>query len=233
MKSDDVKIDRGPAKGYIEALEARLLETEHVLHRIVSSIPPQYLSTALTESPVSESEVEDMQDPAVRTVASIGAASTTKERKAVVEQWAMYPLHTADDIQLWHNAQWRDIAHPISQTRPILRQPSEEEKVGRRVEGEVNMVYGGRIINIETGESTDFDRVGLRNDRLTSEEFGDDGGHLSQPGENDIQSHLTRHHNDWDQHPPGADVSIDSEVLEKRSSRGLSIPTEFQETFLW
>ncbi|EAW23351.1 uncharacterized protein NFIA_020590 [Aspergillus fischeri NRRL 181] len=70
---------RGPAKGYIEALEHRLHETEQMLLRLLAHMTDEQLSTAL----------ERDQSPFLRS------------GKNDAQYWRQYPLRTARDLRKW------------------------------------------------------------------------------------------------------------------------------------
>ncbi|PKX89546.1 uncharacterized protein P174DRAFT_300697 [Aspergillus novofumigatus IBT 16806] len=70
---------RGPAKGYIEALEHRLHETEQTLLRLLAHMNDEQLSTAL----------ERGQSPFLRS------------GKNDAQYWRRYPLRTARDLRKW------------------------------------------------------------------------------------------------------------------------------------
>ncbi|KAF7167716.1 hypothetical protein CNMCM5623_000955 [Aspergillus felis] len=70
---------RGPAKGYIEALEQRLHETEYVLLRLLARMSDEQLAIA----------VERDQSPFLRS------------RKNDAQYWRRYPLRTARDLREW------------------------------------------------------------------------------------------------------------------------------------
>lgn len=82
---------RGPAKGYTEALEARLLETEDVLFRILSGISVDDLSRAL-QPPSIDQGVAYQPYP----------APLLSDRKQAVEYWTKSSLKTVSDIQRWY-----------------------------------------------------------------------------------------------------------------------------------
>ncbi|GIK02294.1 hypothetical protein Aspvir_006343 [Aspergillus viridinutans] len=72
---------RGPAKGYFEALEHRLHETEHVLLRLLAHMSDEQLSIA----------VERDQSPFLRS------------RKNDAQYWRRHPLRTARDLREWQH----------------------------------------------------------------------------------------------------------------------------------
>ncbi|KEY77852.1 transcription factor C6 [Aspergillus fumigatus] len=73
------QLKRGPAKGYIEALEHRLHETEQILLRLLAHMTDEQLSIAL----------ERNQSPFLRS------------GKNDAQYWRRYPLRTACDLRKW------------------------------------------------------------------------------------------------------------------------------------
>ncbi|KIW12657.1 hypothetical protein PV08_09935 [Exophiala spinifera] len=85
--------DIGPAKGYIEALETRLKETERLLWRMLSAASANV--EILAESFNAEL---DHRIPASLCVSTL---STTDEKKSAIAYWEQYPLQTPEDVILW------------------------------------------------------------------------------------------------------------------------------------
>ncbi|KIW94354.1 uncharacterized protein Z519_05670 [Cladophialophora bantiana CBS 173.52] len=81
----------GPAKGYIEALEIRLKETERVLWRILSACPQENLTAAFSP------EVQDR----IPQHLSVGTLGTTEEKKSAIAYWEQFPLYTIEDVLTW------------------------------------------------------------------------------------------------------------------------------------
>ncbi|EXJ68580.1 uncharacterized protein A1O5_08374 [Cladophialophora psammophila CBS 110553] len=81
----------GPAKGYIEALEIRLKETERVLWRILSACPQDSLTAAFSP------EVQDR----IPQHLSVGTLGTTEEKKSAIAFWEQFPLYTIEDVLVW------------------------------------------------------------------------------------------------------------------------------------
>ncbi|OAL40660.1 hypothetical protein AYO20_00396 [Fonsecaea nubica] len=81
----------GPAKGYIEALEIRLKETERVLWRILSACQQESLTAAF--SPEAQDQIPQLL--------SVGTLSTTEEKKSAIAFWEQFPLHTIEDVLVW------------------------------------------------------------------------------------------------------------------------------------
>ncbi|EXJ86905.1 hypothetical protein A1O3_03859 [Capronia epimyces CBS 606.96] len=81
----------GPAKGYTEALETRLKETERVLWSLLSASPTETLSAAFAA---------EMQDRMPLSLA-ITTLCTTEEKKAAIAHWERFPLQTAGEVLAW------------------------------------------------------------------------------------------------------------------------------------
>ncbi|KIX02962.1 uncharacterized protein Z518_06512 [Rhinocladiella mackenziei CBS 650.93] len=82
---------RGPAKGYVEALEIRLKETERVLWRLLSVTTNNNLSAAFS------SEIQS-RTPATL---SLRTLVTTAEKKSAIAYWEQFPLQTAQEVLGW------------------------------------------------------------------------------------------------------------------------------------
>ncbi|KAH8817285.1 hypothetical protein F5884DRAFT_247005 [Xylogone sp. PMI_703] len=95
---------RGPAKGYIEALEARLYETEAVLLKILSATSIEQVSSIFT-SEAGQTQTSNVPDTSVGTSpVATSAKSTGEQRKSILEFWNQFPLTTSADIFRWHSA---------------------------------------------------------------------------------------------------------------------------------
>lgn len=90
---------RGPAKGYTEALEARLSETEEVLFRVLSCISTEDLSRVLLENPLDAVSSHPKAD--------------APDRKQAVECWSKSSLKTLADIQNWYDDRSRVAASAV------------------------------------------------------------------------------------------------------------------------
>lgn len=77
---------RGPAKGYIEALEARLFETEEVLHKVLPCVSTEDLARVLVENPLD---------------AKSSSRAVALDRKQAVQIWSRSPMKSLADIQNW------------------------------------------------------------------------------------------------------------------------------------
>jgi len=90
---------RGPAKGYIEALETRLKETERALWRLVSVSSAETLSSAFAE-PISA------QIPSSLSVTTL---ETTEEKKSAIAYWERAPIQSVEEVLAWKHR----VDHPL------------------------------------------------------------------------------------------------------------------------
>lgn len=79
---------RGPAKGYVEALEHRLQVTESVLLRLLSQVSDPELSHIFPE----DSLLGDT---------GTGYAPLARLEKKGAEEWSQFPLDSAQNIRKW------------------------------------------------------------------------------------------------------------------------------------
>ncbi|RHZ59394.1 uncharacterized protein CDV56_103964 [Aspergillus thermomutatus] len=77
---------RGPAKGYIEALEHRLHETEHVLLKLLAQMTDEQLSVAVERD-------QSLSQPRYPPFLRFG--------KNDAQYWRRYPLRTARELREW------------------------------------------------------------------------------------------------------------------------------------
>ena len=102
---------RGPAKGYTEALEARLFETEEVLRRVLPCVATEDLSRVLMENPLD-----------------VGSSSraVALDRKQAVEVWSRSPMKSLVDIQNWCNEHSRtaESASESANSTSLLQAPA-------------------------------------------------------------------------------------------------------------
>ncbi|KAF7126048.1 hypothetical protein CNMCM5793_002407 [Aspergillus hiratsukae] len=108
---------RGPAKGYIEALEHRLRETEHVLLRLLAHMADEQLSIA----------VERDQSLSQRRY-----STCQRSGKDDVQYWRRYPLHTARDLREWQ----QDCLAETGAPGPPMTSPSRRTEVSAQPEVE-------------------------------------------------------------------------------------------------
>jgi hypothetical protein len=95
-------VNRGPAKGYTEALESRLCDTEEVLSSLLSYLSADDVSEALFRSSVDSTSSSRSY-----------SGDLLADRKEAVKIWTKFPLKTDGDVQRWHNAR-RKPEQPIS-----------------------------------------------------------------------------------------------------------------------
>ncbi|KAH8655127.1 hypothetical protein BGZ60DRAFT_153257 [Tricladium varicosporioides] len=113
---------RGPAKGYTEALEARLIETETVLIKILSAINVSQLSTALLQTIQQPAPVQE--ESSTRPGSTLGVA-----RKAAIEYWSKFPLSTPEELSHWL-ADRNPGQNSITQTRDIASEEHLDDESG-------------------------------------------------------------------------------------------------------
>ncbi|KAK5046129.1 hypothetical protein LTR84_008586 [Exophiala bonariae] len=82
---------RGPAKGYVEALETRLKVTEGVLWRLLSSSNEQDLLRAFDDHIIAKT-------PKSLTICTL---ATTDEKRSAISHWEQFPLRSAAEVQTW------------------------------------------------------------------------------------------------------------------------------------
>jgi hypothetical protein len=92
----------GPAKGYVEALEQRLHETEDVLLKVVSQLNQAQLASMLSTQK-SFSTDDGSQDKRKSTRVTL-----LPSRKRGVEYWKSFPLRDAESIQRWQQDYYRN-----------------------------------------------------------------------------------------------------------------------------
>ena len=90
---------RGPAKGYTEALEGRLLETEALLLKLVSTTNANQLSMALLQPNLHPAPIEAESTGLTSTVER--PKTVALQRKVAIEYWSKFPLNTPEDVALW------------------------------------------------------------------------------------------------------------------------------------
>ncbi|PTB44991.1 uncharacterized protein TrAFT101_000466 [Trichoderma asperellum] len=90
---------RGPAKGYIEALEQRLAVTETVLLQLLQVSNDNVLQDAFKREPSRRTDVVNM---AATTTTTTDAAGRIEAKKTgTIAHWDNFPLNTADDVKRW------------------------------------------------------------------------------------------------------------------------------------
>jgi predicted RNA-binding protein with RPS1 domain len=85
----------GPAKGYVEALEQRLHETEDVLFKVVSQLNQAQLASMLSTQ--NSFSTDDESQEKIKTT----RVTLLPSRKQGVEYWKSFPLRDAESIQRW------------------------------------------------------------------------------------------------------------------------------------
>src|SRR5271156_5569118 len=120
---------RGPPKGYIEALEARLIKTEQLLLQTLSFLSPDQITIAASRGnsisdswQASNSNEGLYRDPPGRSPQKLG-----------VEYWKAFPLQSADDVHRW----WLD--------QLVSSAPEDDTDVNLRYQGSVDNAGNGLI----------------------------------------------------------------------------------------
>jgi hypothetical protein len=118
---------RGPPKGYIEALEARLVKTEQLLLQTLSFLSPDQIAIAANRgNSISDScQASNSNDGVYHDLPGRGP------QKLGVEYWKAFPLQSADDVQRW----WLD----------QLVSPAPDE------DADTNLSYQGSVDNAGNG----------------------------------------------------------------------------------
>ncbi|THC99412.1 hypothetical protein EYZ11_001136 [Aspergillus tanneri] len=93
------QLKRGPAKGYIEALEHRLHETETVLLKVLSDISDEKLSKIIVQDKSSRTS-GDRNHPRY--------PPFPRQDKRGAEYWKRFPLDTAQGIRRWQHDHLND-----------------------------------------------------------------------------------------------------------------------------
>ncbi|GKZ19011.1 hypothetical protein AbraIFM66951_010272 [Aspergillus brasiliensis] len=87
----------GPAKGYIEALEHRLHETESLLLNLLAQIPDSQLSATVQGRQDRSSRHRNSGSPPQT------YSSSSRPGKRGTDYWKKFPLHTVQEIRDWQN----------------------------------------------------------------------------------------------------------------------------------
>ncbi|PTB79966.1 hypothetical protein M440DRAFT_1397250 [Trichoderma longibrachiatum ATCC 18648] len=91
---------RGPAKGYIEALEHRLAVTEAVLLQLLQVSDDSLLQDAFRHEPAKRADV--LSTAAMATTTTTDAAGRIEAKKTgTIAHWDSFPLTTADEVKRW------------------------------------------------------------------------------------------------------------------------------------
>ncbi|KAM0248860.1 hypothetical protein ACHAQJ_009259 [Trichoderma viride] len=91
---------RGPAKGYIEALEHRLAVTEAVLLQLLQVSDDAVLQDSFKHEPSRRTDVLNMA--ATATTTTTDAAGRIEAKKTgTIAHWDNFPLNTADEVKRW------------------------------------------------------------------------------------------------------------------------------------
>jgi hypothetical protein len=93
---------RGPPKGYIEALEARLVKTEQLLLQTLSFLSPDQIAIAANRG----NSISDSWQASNSNDGQYHDLPGRNPQKMGVEYWKAFPLQSADDVQRWWLDQW-------------------------------------------------------------------------------------------------------------------------------
>ncbi|KAL2007778.1 hypothetical protein VTN00DRAFT_7760 [Thermoascus crustaceus] len=104
-------MSRGPAKGYIEALEHRLQETESLLLKILSQLSDTQLSSIVSQDVTAARTRNDGLSP---------CAPLSPMGKKSVEHWKSFPLTAVENIRRWQQ-------DCLSHTRPPALNEAETD----------------------------------------------------------------------------------------------------------
>ncbi|RAL00388.1 Zn(II)2Cys6 transcription factor domain-containing protein [Aspergillus ibericus CBS 121593] len=91
------QLKRGPAKGYIEALEHRLHETERLLLKLLAEIPDAQLSATIQETHDHPRSQRNSNSPTHM------YSPSPRFGKRGTDYWKKFPLHSVQNIRDWQN----------------------------------------------------------------------------------------------------------------------------------
>ncbi|EKG18379.1 hypothetical protein MPH_04380 [Macrophomina phaseolina MS6] len=113
------QLQRGPAKGYLEAIEARLDDVEHILLQVLPLIPRDQLMNSVTCPSDSASHVVDSNQK-----------RTTQEKRAALDYWASFPLNSPQAVLSWCNDRLRrdSARRPHQLTSSYAEQPPDASR---------------------------------------------------------------------------------------------------------
>ncbi|KAK8195668.1 uncharacterized protein BKA78DRAFT_108491 [Phyllosticta capitalensis] len=83
------QLQRGPAKGYLEAIETRLDDVEHILLQVLPLVPAEQLTSITCPGRGGGVVVEAAQK------------RTTQEKRAALDYWSTYPLNSPQALMVW------------------------------------------------------------------------------------------------------------------------------------
>ncbi|KAK8170805.1 hypothetical protein BKA80DRAFT_399 [Phyllosticta citrichinensis] len=93
------QLQRGPAKGYLEAIETRLDDVEHILLQLLPLVPTDQLLNSITCRPLLNEFNTQKR--------------TTQEKRAALDYWATFPLNSPQALLAWcHDRQKRHGPRP-------------------------------------------------------------------------------------------------------------------------
>jgi len=200
---------RGPAKGYIEALEARLCDTEEVLSRVLTYLSADEVSEALLRSNL------DSTQPS-RSYSGL----LLHDRKQAVDVWTNFPLKSADDVKRWHRVQGGSgkIGGALPQDSRGLADAQSAADCGVMSQGPRK--NDGRLQSVDGFASTEQEAQQINADENESA-TGDDTNTAIE-GQSNRQSSTVGGQSRMQPHPQSS-----------RSNGVLGLSREFQDRFLW
>lgn len=212
---------RGPAKGYIEALETRLQETESVLLGALSVIPDADLALTLMGNSEAQNGTEEGENRVAKPSRSGELLKATAERRrSILEFWKEYPLHSRDDILRWREASLSSRGNQLG-LRAGLPERTQSYSVERN-EDELSGTVENDNSNGDTHETIQEVFQPARpiyHGTRANEEF--DQGQEHHPQFHEVQV---------------ADTHIQNTELEPQRSTsvtGFGLSKEFRDKFLW
>jgi hypothetical protein len=96
-----INFNRGPAKGYIEALENRLLETEQILLRLLPTISSEHLSSTCFADGQSPNNLAYPNGRAQK-------PNLVFPKRVGIEYWSSFPLNSVQDVRQWQEDRFQE-----------------------------------------------------------------------------------------------------------------------------
>jgi hypothetical protein len=174
---------RGPAKGYTEALEARLIETEEVLLKVLSTINVDQLSTAFIQAN-QHPTLAQKRSSTGSTSTETGLKAVGIQRKAAIEYWHKFPLNTPEDVGHWLADRdiGPNIATPASNIGSEQHHPNDaSDRLEMEMRGDVPRQTGPLDANMNPDNNGQFQSLADRrcNTLFITRQFGDNVDHSS------------------------------------------------------
>lgn len=245
---------RGPASGYVDALEARLNETESLLRQILIFASEDLIQKALSHAfPPPIAAGSTFKPP---------KTSAAEKRKAV-EFWAQHPLQTVEDVLRWSNipSKVKTSYHPDPGDDPDLRKLPENtnpdapprhnvQRLGfDRDVGDGDRGYDPVSIEFadmasshsnihDTAITGSSDRhspesESAQSGQIARDEYTNATRHSPEELQDDL--YVTASYEDQSMAPNGSEICTrtSDKCNSNESSQGMGFSKEFQERFLW